>query len=498
MLRGPVGLLPWTMARSGAIGGALPTRLRRPSAGNPRILAAVALAVGCGGSAADGRTSDADEASPSTEVTPLPVEPGLGGGFDGAVGQPTTGSNPSAPASETPGVALRCPAGGALAEDIEVDEQSELDALQGCVQLQSLWVWAALDLTPLRSLERVEGVLRIAPSGRALNDCTGLENLQSAGDLRASNVGNACLLALSSLSSLGGLTVTESDIEDDSALRNVSGLRSVAFRYNPRLRSLAALSTAAELDLLMLDDSPLLDDISAFSGVESVRRLVINQTGITNLDALAGLRGSVDIVSLSRNPELTNVSGLAGLRSVEAELGIQGDGLTDLSGLAGLERVNSFSLQYLPALQVLPVFSQLTSAVGILLRETTPLANGEGTRLSFPALRDLGSLYITNNPGLRAVEAPILQAAGSVWIEHNSSLSAVGFASLEQLSSALIIKNNPMLPAATLSPLAMVTAPFQQLAGMEDPVPPDECQITDCVAAATSCGPYTPAACDFF
>jgi len=192
----------------------------------------------------------------------------------------------SAPRVDVPGTQARavCPGGS-------VQSDRELAGLAGCRRIQGdLTLSGVTALSPLASLERVDGALTIRAS--AVESLSGLERLRSTGGLALE---------------------ANPHLDDISALESLEATQSLSFVSNPRLSGPSGLSQLSELDRLVVRDSAFLS-LHGLEGLTRVDSLQIqNNAKLISLRALNGVRVSREVV-LEGNPIVCASLGvLAGL-----------------------------------------------------------------------------------------------------------------------------------------------------------------------------------------
>jgi len=189
-----------------------------------------------------------------------------------------------------------------------------------------------VDLTPLSSLEVVEGGLYILDLSE-LETLNGLENLIQARKALYINKTER-LVNVAPLSNLTG-EITELVILQNQSLQNLDGLSGlttfvegefgqdpqIGILFNPVLQNIDGLSNIATLGQ---------GDGSTF-GLQS-------NPMINDIDAVAGFSGDIDIILISFNSSLWNVNALQGVTSCK-EFYLGYNVISDYSGLQNLTSV---------------------------------------------------------------------------------------------------------------------------------------------------------------
>lgn len=192
----------------------------------------------------------------------------------------------SAPHAAAPGTQARavCPGGSALGDQ-------QLASFAGCRRIEGdLAVSGVSTLSPLASLERVDGTLAIKAS--SVDSLSGLERLRS----------------------VGGLTLEANQkLDDVSALESLESSKRLSLVGNRKLSSPTGLSRLSELDELVVRESAFL----SLHGLEGLTRIdsleIQDNPKLISLRALNGVRFSREVV-LEGNPIVCGSYGvLAGL-----------------------------------------------------------------------------------------------------------------------------------------------------------------------------------------
>lgn len=346
----------------------------------------------------------------------------------------------------------RCAQSPILSESVHVSTQADLDALQGCEEIDELRIepMENLDLSPLASLRVVSSALQLGDPNESsyaesgwIDTLRSLKALERAEVLYLNAVAVDDLSELESLRDLDGLVLLRMP-----RLQNLAGLEALELPYlwittAPQLRTLDGLNYASDGELLIIENTPALENIDALAHVESMESLHLWDTGLEALPDLSELRSATS-VSIGGNPRLTDVSGLSGLQRVE-ELEFRNNEL--------LRSLPQFS--QLRALEVLRVYHNdaLEEVVldSLLFESSTESFNGRNVRVSRVEIVD-----ISDNAELRRIASP----GGFDWVANyavtgNASLTDVDLGRLER-ADLLIISENPALQNVTAPSLVTV------------------------------------------
>lgn len=371
-----------------------------------------------------------------------------------------------------------------------IDEQAELDALEGCEVATTglLIAFEGADLRPLHALRVAEQGVTVGNGFGAIPALDGLENLERA-SLQLQGVLVRDLRALRNLRSLATGSSTQFpghlSILDCPNLESLDGLGALEVDGvymeivgNPQLQSLAPLTLLPRVGTITLQQNPALLDLEAVRAMEQTERLVLRDMPQTTLDDFSNLR-EADLVEITQN-----------------------GALTDLGGIAGLESFWGLSVIHNASLRVMHEFPLLNEARSIWILDNPELETIQG----FPVLRALGNrdsdgtgeLSIKENPKLASIEAwPSLEVTDTLEITENAALETVKFAALSSVEGRLMVTSNPLLTPETISALEAISTPYRKLAGNETaPVLANPCPwlqdgVCDEVPEGALCAPGT-------
>jgi hypothetical protein len=439
----------------------------------------------------DGLVPDEQAPGPDEDPTgavPDPDEaPGAGGSFTGLPTPPRADEGPPSvviPPSE-PTRGELCPTGGDVSGDIVITNEEDLEDLSGCLRLQGnlTLVGFTSDLTPLRSLREVSGVLSIGTSGTL----TGLGSLEHAGVLAIEDADVPSLEPLSALRTLGngqpesgGLVVSKIP-----RLRNLDGLRAlteltrVEVSQNPVLTSLRGLSFPARLAEVRILDNPALETIQALRTLTRAGLVEIRGTASVDVRGLENLNADeTTALALINNPNMTDLEELGSVVSLGL-LRVEGLAVASLDDLVSLRSAQNIILEANPnllqvdalgpvnfeklsvngnpSLQRLPVFTAVTALQQAYVHENAALTNGP----AFSSLSDIDILTVQNNPSLRELDGfSTVRTVRSLFVVENRSLGSLGFGALENVRTLRIICNTT-LPEDSLASLRQVSSSTQ-------------------------------------
>jgi hypothetical protein len=392
----------------------------------------------------------------------------------------------------------RCAESTRIAENVIVSNQDDLAALAGCEEIDGnliVRIFAGADLTPLRSLRVVEGEFALGVEERWdeiigfsinrppraqdpdadlieagwLSSLSGVQALERVGTMFLRGLPDADLTAFESLESMGGggggalrgyLILQQNQLLHDlSGLETLAGVQGLVVTLNPVLETLNGFDSLERLQQVALYTSPALADVGALATVSNLDFLTLFETGVTSLDALAGLEIIRD-VQIHGNPALV-----------------------DASGLGSLQRSEDLSFTSNPQLKILPTFVELTTQPRTIVIRDNPelesleldLPNAEApvyylepmsvqpepielgidvidvrentklSRISVPSGLTVARLaLIEENPALTSIDFGTLRELGKLSIASNDSLSQVGVGALTTVN-VLEVTDNPLL-----------------------------------------------------
>lgn len=369
--------------------------------------------------------------------------------------------------------ASRCAESPRISGDVNVANQSELDALQGCEEITgslNILTFEGADLAPLASLRVVgealflgaqqedpvsddpEEQLLASEQYQALQEVgfleslNGLQALESVDRLYLTGVLVADLTGLTSLRSISsGMVVSSSkNLRDLSGLEAATAIPTVWVADCVAITSLTGLELDTSRHSIILEQLPALTNIDALADILSFDALIIDGTGLEALPNFSYF-AAFDI-RISGNPALSDVSGLG-----------------QLGGARTLSLIGNSSLRALPALSELGWLETLVVAYNDALEELT---------LDFPALQppsfdatgprqfqlSADSVEIGNNASLRRITSPASFSAVQFFnVFSNPSLTELDLGTLER-TDLLSIDDNAALASVAAPSLATADA----------------------------------------
>jgi hypothetical protein len=354
--------------------------------------------------------------------------------------------------------------------NLVVNNQAQLDALEGCTTVDGhllVQPFFEPDLRPLHRLRVVRGELGLGGS-YAFNASISAEWTTDEAALARDTVAAGFLHSLEGLERLetvGSLALT--------SLAAAS------------LAPLAELRQLTDYGMLGIYDCNAITDLSPLGQLSGIQRLSVLSESLESLD---GLQVRDHLVSLALNGQrLTNINALGSLRDVSDDLSINETALRDLAPLAqlwhagGLDISNNSLLETLHGLEALELVDgylvlanngelhEATALDGLIMSEFLIVHNNQTLRrlAEFPNLRT-NSIQIADNPLLE--ELPLLQgtfyaysrnspeevllvARGQVEISRNDSLQRFSVPEEWHGGVYVIIRENAALRELDLSDL---------------------------------------------
>jgi hypothetical protein len=207
---------------------------------------------------------------------------------------------------------------------------------------------------------------------------------------------------------------------------------------------LECLNTVGGLTILSNPDLTNLDGLSGLKTI-SANLIISDNPVLTSISGLSGLT-SVSNISISNNDQLTSLNGIGGVSQAH-EVDVSSMlALTDLNALTHIRIINKLKLQTLPELTVLPGFTALENGLYLEITDNDGLTNLTGLE----QLTQASVISISGNDGLEnLVGLSGLTSATNVGLAYNYNLTSLQ--GLEQLNvvTSLTLQNHQRLQALT-------------------------------------------------
>src|SRR6218665_699726 len=281
-----------------------------------------------------------------------------------------------------------------------------------------LYIANVSDLSGITSLKKIWGLDLRAP----ITTLGGLAELESLTALTVAGSSQLTILAFPKLSNkyMQGIHVN-----------NNLGLASVTL---PNVEEIGTLAN----DGISITGNPLLKTLSIpkLKSVDKCSNIEITNTLLTDLSTFAnasGTLGSWGIV-LVDNPEMTTLAGLKNIIPTGQLTVDQCGKPTNLNGLNISAEMSSVTITRNIILTDLnPVADKLVTAVGVGIHLNPALKT-----ISFASMIK-GSVSIKENLALTSVSYPKLKEAGSIIFEHNPKIASVNMSVLEKAPEGVIM-----------------------------------------------------------
>ncbi|WP_442637847.1 leucine-rich repeat domain-containing protein [Rossellomorea marisflavi] len=157
------------------------------------------------------------------------------------------------------------------------------------------------------------------------------------------------------------LTLTE-PVTNLEPLQYLTNLTELTIRNSPELTSIDSISGLNKLMMLSVRSTPSLSNVPDLSGMTALKYVYVSDTAIENVDFLKDNAEIVDL-ELSKNPLLTNTSGLTENKDSLKELNISQTPIDDVMFVSAM-----------PSLQILYIHNTK-------IHDLSPLANTSLTKL---------------------------------------------------------------------------------------------------------------------
>ncbi|GGD48647.1 leucine-rich repeat domain-containing protein [Lacimicrobium alkaliphilum] len=294
----------------------------------------------------------------------------------------------------------------------------DLSALLNQGQLESLNIegLSQIDTSPLDQLTALKE-LSLGGSGGELD----IEFVEQLTELEALSVKNTNLLSgyqtIVNLTKLKSLTLSQVDISTLGFLAELTALESLDLSGNRRISDISAIGQLTNLEELSLAQLDNLSELQPLSGLSSLKSLDLSNTGnygiSLNTEALTELEQLTYLnISNSHINDLSFLSSIISLQTLEAEYLNTNGSLPDLSALEGLEAVywgylneqDAINLGTASSVALLSIKELQTSDFGflkemdnlqILVVESGSYATTSGDGLEL--LTNLEALYVGRN-----------------------------------------------------------------------------------------------------
>ena len=232
-------------------------------------------------------------------------------------------------------------------------------------------------------------------------------------------------------------TVNVVELSHNKDLNDIKGLAGIIamstgliVKGSDALENLAGLDNLQSLGYLTVEDNQVLTALTGLSGLKNVGNLYIRKnTLLKNVNALASLAGSIELLTLMENTSLDDLSGFAGVTSASSIRVTDCPNLVDLHGLHNLEMVTGSGGIGLRLMDNL----NLTN-LDALANVTTDEIKGE--------IRIHNNLSLLNLDGLSGFSG---QVVGTLWVGENTALTSISGLDNLTKASSIKVKGNTVL-----------------------------------------------------
>lgn len=199
------------------------------------------------------------------------------------------------------------------------------------------------------------------------------------GTLTIENLNSPDLLKLNSLTDVGGLIIRNSAMTSLNGLDNLKFInKDLILENNQNLETICCLNKVDQVGSLQIIDHPQLTSISGLSGIKTVN----------------------DTLRIRSAPQLGSLNGLQNLKTVNAPFNLNEIGIQSLEGLESLEQIESLYFKRLESLTNATEWTQLQ----IILNDLEIIECTQLTTINTPNLRVLPSIFLGSNPSLTDVD----------------------------------------------------------------------------------------------
>lgn len=273
-----------------------------------------------------------------------------------------------------------------------------------------------LDEFVSQNIKTINGDLTISPISENgtvdISDLSALDELDSiTGSLIIRQTrGLSSLNGFEGIRFLGGSLFVEynQDLSSLNGLNNLTKAVTVQVLGNPKLQNIDAIGGLNNVRTLNISRNTQLTQLTTFSDLTQVSFLVIaGNTQLNSLQGLENIQNSSEILSILRNPNLTDLSGLNGLTEVALlDIG-ENINLTDITALSGITSAKALSITRNTSLKSLSGLENLESirqgSIDIWDNPVLESLSGLGDELNFVGqagftTRQSASIRIGNNP----------------------------------------------------------------------------------------------------
>jgi len=374
----------------------------------------------------------------------------------------------------------RCHSGTTLEGSAWVDNQEQVDALEGCEVIAGdldIVAFGNANLRSLHALRSVEGRVRVGghtPLERLhgapvedwmtefveyeasiinwLPSLEGLEHLETVDSVQLA----APVSSLEPLSGLrrintGALGVSSDVLESLAGLEGVVGFDSLGLR-GTLLRDISAVRLPETMESLVIQ-APITTVYA--DELTSATRIDLADTELADLDAFSNLENVGELV-LANNDLLHDTDGLNSVRNMD-ELSVRdNDALERLCDFTSLTALQSLQIQDNDNLTQIPRFpalyqsdlTPLTDRPIVNVEQIDLRGNARLSQLVIPGTWKVANVVIIDFTNLASIDFVNLQSVGTLIITANDQLRDVQLGALSSAAYLEVRSNYQLVPTA--------------------------------------------------
>ena len=210
------------------------------------------------------------------------------------------------------------------------------------------------------SAKEMESIEEIWLGDQSISNLQGIEyavNLKSFTWTNDEVYANKNITALSGLTSLTYLNLSDNNISDISVLSDLTSL-TVLYLENNNISDIESLSNLTSLEYLDLSNNKNISDISALSSLTSLIELDLSNNRISDISALSDL---TNLTSLKLwDNTISDINVLSGLTSL-TDLSLWGNNISDISALSNLTSLTDLDISSNQITDISPIENIQTS-----------------------------------------------------------------------------------------------------------------------------------------
>jgi hypothetical protein len=264
----------------------------------------------------------------------------------------------------------------------------------------------------------------------------------------------------------GELTITGNNlITNLEGLESVKMINNITLERNINMKNINGLDDLNNNSLTQFRfiDLVKLEDISSLKNQKNIKNIVLNNTGLSNIEDLANSNGVMENIFIEGNENLTNLNGLNNVIEVN-NISIENSyEISDLQGLLNLEKIKNLTIKNNSNLLNLSGLDQIKVIESAYIEDNSSLNNINTLKdvvfnkeifikrngiseIVFRNTTSLDRLEIEINYNLKKIELDNLKTIGNLIIHHNQALTEINnIENLESINSFLRLTYNTQL-----------------------------------------------------